>query len=63
MGKIILLAFVAAALSGCATADDQAADFTSSDRVCVDSRFGQDCKDLQGNYSTGVELALQESRP
>jgi hypothetical protein len=63
MGRIILLAIAAAALSACAPANDRVADITSSDRVCVDSHFGQYCKDLQGNYLTGVQLASQESRP
>ena len=61
MGKIfILLGMVAGALAACAPVDDRGVDITSSDRIC-DSHVGRYCKDLQGNYLSGVEVASEES--
>jgi hypothetical protein len=63
MAKIFIFGFIAVAIFACAPANDQPVDITSSDRVCVDSHFGQYCKDLQGKFLTGVELASGQSEP
>jgi hypothetical protein len=59
MKKILILCLAtAAALSACAYAPARSrrADITSSAAVCVDSCFGQYCKDTDGNLISGPVL-------
>jgi hypothetical protein len=56
---IFLLSMVAAALTACAPVDNRDVDITSGP-ICVDSHVGRYCKDLQGNYLRGVEVASEE---
>jgi hypothetical protein len=63
MAKIFLLGFVAVALSACIAERARTPDFTASNQICVNSCYGDYCKDLQGNYIGGVQLALHETPP